>query len=119
MVASVSSGFLQRCCTESLDARPWHEFAVRDGRAQDRIVATGWDGLVGILDAGGYMRYDYKTATKLLGVCVALMRDYGGSLDTLHDAAADPCDLERRIKAHLRAGTPDPERALVRLRRLF
>jgi len=52
-----------------------------------------------ILDAGGYVRYDYKTATKLLAVCETLIRDYGGSLDSLHDAAADPRDLENRIKA--------------------
>ena len=85
--------------SESLATRTWREFAVRDLLAPDRIVATGWDGLVGILDAGGYVRYDYKTATKLLDVCAALMRDYGGSLDALHDVAADPRDLERRIKA--------------------
>lgn len=84
--------------SESLATRTWREFAGRDVLAPDRIVATGWDGLVGILDAGGYVRYDYKTATKLLDVCAALIRDYGGSLDALHDAAADPRDLERRIK---------------------
>ena len=145
--------------SESLATRTWREFAVRDVLAPDRIVATGWDGLVGILDAGGYVRYDYKAATKLLNVCAALMRDYGGSLDALHDAAADPRDLERRIKAlgkgigdttvgiylrelrgiwakaepplsplaisgatalgYLRAGTPDPDRALARLRHLW
>ena len=85
--------------SESLATRTWREFAVRDLLAPDRIVATGWDGLVGILDAGGYVRYDYKAATKLLNVCAALMRDYGGSLDALQDAATDPRDLERRIKA--------------------
>jgi hypothetical protein len=85
--------------SETLATRTWREFAVRDLLAPNRIVATGWDGLVGILDAGGYVRYDYKTATKLLDVCTALMRDYGGSLDALHDAAADPRDLENRLKA--------------------
>lgn len=83
----------------SLATRTWREFAARGALTPDRILQTGWDGLVGILDAGGYVRYDYKTATKLLTVCEALMRDYGGSLDTLHDAAADPRDLENRIKA--------------------
>ena len=145
--------------SESLARRTWHEFAARGVLTPDRILATGWDGLVAILDAGGYVRYDYKTATKLLDMCVALMRDYGGSLDALHDAAADPRDLERRIKAlgkgigdttvgiylrelrgiwakaepplsplaisgatalgYLRAGTPDPDRALARLRHLW
>lgn len=85
--------------SESLATRTWREFAARGVLTPARIVATGWDGLVGIIDAGGYVRYDYKTATKLLAVCDALMHDYGGSLDTLHDAAADPRDLENRIKA--------------------
>ncbi len=85
--------------SESLATRTWREFAARGVLTPDRILATGWDGLVDILDAGGYVRYDYKTATKLLAVCEALMRDYGGSLDTLHDAAADPRDLENRLKA--------------------
>ena len=85
--------------SESLAARTWREFAAHGVLAPDRIVETGWDGLVRILDAGGYVRYDYKTATKLLAVCEALIRDYGGSLDTLHDVAADPRDLESRLKA--------------------
>ena len=85
--------------SESLARRTWREFAARGMLTPERILATGWDGLVDILDAGGYVRYDYKTATKLLEVCAALMRDYGGSLDALHAAAADARDLENRLKA--------------------
>jgi hypothetical protein len=85
--------------SESLATRTWREFAARGVLTPDRVLATGWDGLVGILDAGGYVRYDYKTATKLLAICDALMRDYRGNLDVLHDAATDPRDLENRIKA--------------------
>jgi len=85
--------------SESLATRTWNEFATRGMLTPERILATGWDGLVGILDSGGYVRYDYKTATKLLDVCSALMRDYGGSLDALHDTASDARDLESRIKA--------------------
>jgi hypothetical protein len=85
--------------SEALASRTWHQFADRGVLTPEAILATGWDGLVAILDAGGYVRYDYKTATKLLDACAALMRDYGGSLDALHDAAADPRDLENRLKA--------------------
>jgi len=85
--------------SESLATRTWHAFSARDVITPDRILATGWDGLVSILDTGGYVRYDYKTATKLLEVCAALMRDYGGSLDALHDAALDARELESRLKA--------------------
>lgn len=83
----------------ALADRTWHEFATRGVLTPQRIVQTGWNGLVAILDAGGYVRYDYKTATKLLDVCGALLRDYGGSLDRLHAAAAGPRDLETRLKA--------------------
>jgi len=85
--------------SEALATRTWRGFAAAGVLAPERIVATGWDGLVALLDAGGYARYDYKTATKLLAVCEALIRDYDGSLDALHDAAADPRDLEDRIRA--------------------
>jgi len=85
--------------SESLATRTWLEFAARGVLTPDRILQTGWDGLVVILDASGYVRYDYKTATKLLAVCDALIRDYGGCLDSLHGAASDPRDLESRLKA--------------------
>ncbi len=85
--------------SESLATRTWRQFAARGVLSPERIAATGWDGLVALLDAGGYARYDYKTATKLLAVCEALLRDYGGNLDVLHAAAADQRDLESRIKA--------------------
>ncbi len=85
--------------TELLATRTWHEFDARAVITPQRIVDTSWDGLVEILDAGGYVRYDYKTATKLLAVCAALLHDYDGNLDTLHAAAADPRDLETRLKA--------------------
>jgi hypothetical protein len=62
-----------------------------------QIMQTGWDGLVRILDAGGYVRYDFKTATKLLDVFGALRNRYG-TLETLHAVAADARDLENRLK---------------------
>jgi hypothetical protein len=85
--------------SEQLATRTWHEFAARGVLNPQRMLATGWDGLVAILDAGGYVRYDFKTATKLLAVCTTLLRDYAGDLDTLHAAATDPRDLEARLKA--------------------
>lgn len=85
--------------SEPLASRTWHEFAARGVLAPQRMLDTGWDGLVAILDAGGYTRYDFKTATKLLAVCATLLRDYGGDLDALHAAASDARDLEANLKA--------------------
>ncbi|MEM3727444.1 MAG: hypothetical protein QXG49_03565, partial [Candidatus Bathyarchaeia archaeon] len=31
-----------------------------------KILEAGWDKLVEILDSGGYVRYDYSTATNIL-----------------------------------------------------
>jgi hypothetical protein len=84
--------------SEQLASRTWHEFAARGVLTPRHILDTGWDGLVAILDAGGYVRYDFKTATKLLAVCTSLLRDYAGNLDVLHAAAVDPRDLEARLK---------------------
>jgi hypothetical protein len=85
--------------SEQLATRTWREFAAHGVLTPQRIVDTGWDGLVAILDAGGYVRYDFKTATKLLAVCTTLLGDYSGDLDILHDAATDARDLEERLKA--------------------
>lgn len=82
---------------ETIASRTWHEFKASGILTPQRMIDTGWDGLVAILDRGGYVRYDYKTATKLLAVNQALLGSYGGNLNTLHAAAADPSDLERRI----------------------
>lgn len=84
---------------EQLATRAWRELAAHDLLAPQRMIDTGWDRLVAILDAGGYVRYDFKTATKLLAVCATLLRDYAGDLDALHAAAIDPSDLETRLKA--------------------
>ncbi|MGC8631806.1 MAG: hypothetical protein ACP5T2_05240 [Thermoprotei archaeon] len=63
----------------------------------DVILQTGWDGLVKILDAGGYTRYDFSTATKLLSVFGSLKKDYG-SLTRLEELSENSKDLEMRIK---------------------
>lgn len=75
------------------------EFIRRDLTSPDRIVKAGWETVVDTLDAGGYVRYDFKTATKLLDVMNNLISRYGGDLETLHDAAADARDLEARLKS--------------------
>jgi len=63
-----------------------------------RILETGWDGLVRILDEGGYTRYDFKTADKLLEVMQNLMKKHDGSLNFLRSNASNAKDLENRLK---------------------
>ena len=64
----------------------------------ERILAAGWDRLVTILDAGGYVRYDFSTASRLLAIMEALTRLYGGDLNALHERARDNVDLEGLLK---------------------
>lgn len=85
--------------SENIASRTWHEFERCGLLTPQRMIDAGWDRLVAALDRGGYVRYDYKTATKLLDASRALLADYGGDLNALHAAAADAADLQRRIMA--------------------
>lgn len=82
-----------------LAARTYRVFAAAGVLTPQAILKTGWDGLVALLDEGGYARYDFKTATKLLTLMESLERDYDGDLDRLAAAATDPRDLEQRLMA--------------------
>jgi len=85
--------------SESIVNKTFREFDTRDIVSPKTVLDTGWDGLVEVLDRGGYVRYDFKTATKLLDLCRTLTENYGADLATLHAAATDPKDLEQRLKA--------------------
>lgn len=79
--------------------RTFREFEQRGVVTPATILATGWDDLVVILDAGGYTRYDFSTASRLLTIVETLDSRYGGNLNELHCQAQDNGDLERRLKA--------------------
>jgi endonuclease III len=66
--------------------------------APGKILETGWDGLVKILDEGGYARYDFKTSDKLLEVMGNLVTRYEGRLNLVHERSLDSYDLEKRLK---------------------
>ncbi len=82
-----------------LAARTYLVFAARGIFNPDDILAQGWDNLVVLLDEGGYTRYDFKTATKLLRVMSTLKEEYQGSLERVHDLSLSYEDLESRLKA--------------------
>ena len=62
------------------------------------IVNAGWDRLVNILDEGGYTRYDFSTADKLLEVFGNLEKQYGGDLNRLYWASTDGVEVETNLK---------------------
>ncbi len=80
-----------------LAARTYQVFAARGLYTPAAILEQGWDNLVALLDEGGYARYDFKTASKLLKIMGTLQEQYQGSLERLHAAAADGPDLEQRL----------------------
>lgn len=75
----------------------WREFARRGVDTPERIRQAGWDGLVAILDEGGYARYDFSTATRLLAIAGDILERYRGELNVLHDRSDGPRDLEVRL----------------------
>lgn len=85
--------------TQGIAGKTYHEFQRAGVTSPERILETGWNGLVEILDRGGYVRYDYKTATKLLAVCQTLTERYGGDLNAVHSASSSPEDLSVRLRA--------------------
>lgn len=81
-----------------LAARTYRVFAARGLWTPEAILAQGWDNLVVLLDEGGYARYDFKTATKLLNVMGTLQEQYQGSLERLHALSGSYADLEARLR---------------------
>lgn len=62
----------------------------------DSILRAGWDRLVEVLDSGGYVRYDFSTATNILENIKRLKLEYR-DLERLHEKACNPRDLESKL----------------------
>jgi hypothetical protein len=85
--------------TESSVIKTYKCFQKHGVLTPTKILETGWDGLVKILDEGSYTRYDFKTADKLLLVMQNLTEKYHGSLSAVHGRASEELDLESRLKS--------------------
>ena len=92
-----SKFFVARIGT-NIAIKTYREFEKCGVLSPEKILETGWDGLVRILDDGGYVRYDFSTATKLLEIMEDLMKFYYGDLNKLHEMADDEDDLEDLLK---------------------
>ena len=87
-----------RRISEEIAKRTYRTFERYNILSPEKIIEAGWDELVGILDEGGYVRYDFSTATRLLEICEELLDRYG-SLSKLHESAKDEKDLEKKLLA--------------------
>jgi hypothetical protein len=83
--------------SEKIASNTYKQFEQYGLDSPEKIIAAGWDELVRILDGGGYVRYDFSTATKLLEIMEVLRERYG-SLDNLYEQSADVKELERRVR---------------------
>jgi endonuclease III len=88
--------FAKRISAETAK-KTYRYFEQEELTSSDAIVHAGWDRLVKVLDSGGYTRYDFSTATKLLEIAKTLKEKYG-SLENLHSESSSPSDLENRLK---------------------
>jgi len=77
--------------------KTYRRFEEEELTTQDKILEAGWDRLVQVLDSGGYVRYDFSTASRLLEIMRELKAKYG-DLETLHNESTSPSDLERRLQ---------------------
>ena len=63
----------------------------------DKLIEAGWDRIVDVLDSGGYVRYDFSTATNILDNMRFLVKEYEGDVDKIHKRAKDSKDLEKML----------------------
>ena len=78
--------------------RTYRVFADAGVRTLPDSEAHSWDDLVRLLDAGGYARYDFRTATRLQQLAVEVRARFGGSVSSLR-TVVDPSTLESALDA--------------------
>jgi endonuclease III len=83
--------------SERIASNTYREFDDAGIDSPDRILSAGWDELVRLLDAGGYARYDFSTATKLLAIMKEL-KDRYGDLEELYRRSSGTEDLENKLR---------------------
>ena len=87
--------FAKRISSE-VAKRTYREFEKEGIVTPESITGAGWDKLVEVLDSGGYVRYDFSTASNLLEIAASLREKYG-SLEVLYTQSQDSRELEKRL----------------------
>ncbi len=83
--------------SENIASRTFSIMKVEGLIEPGRIIERGWEGLVDILDLGGYTRYDFKTATKILNVSRNIISK--GGLKNIIENSANPEELVKELKS--------------------
>lgn len=88
--------FAKRISAE-IAKKTFREFVREELTTPNKLIEAGWDRIVDILDSGGYVRYDFSTATNILDNMKFLVKEYGGDIDRIHERAKNSKDLERKL----------------------
>lgn len=83
--------------SENIASETYRAFEKAGLDSPGKIISADWHKLVSTLDSGGYVRYDFSTATKLQNVMRDLKKKYG-TLENLRRQSSDVHDLERRLQ---------------------
>ena len=83
--------------SEKIAIKTYKTFEKNNVLTPRKILDKRWKGLVKILDDGGYARYDFSTASKLLLIMKTLLQKYG-SLNNLYKQSSDSEDVEKRLQ---------------------
>ena len=92
----IASILFAKRISSQIAKRTYREFEGENIVTPESILEAGWDKLVEVLDSGGYVRYDFSTASNLLEIAASLKEKYG-SLDSLYTQAKDSQDLEKKL----------------------
>ncbi len=82
--------------SEKIAMKTYKTFEKYNILSPEKILDAGWDELVRILDEGGYVRYDFSTATKLLNIMKELKEKYG-SLEELYANSRNTEELKSKL----------------------
>ncbi len=93
----LASVFFTGGVSTEIAKRTYKEFEREEMLTPERIIEAGWDRLVEVLDAGGYVVYDFATASKVLEIATKLKERYG-SLENLYERAKNNKDLEKKLQ---------------------
>lgn len=93
----LASVFFAKRISSQTAKETYFYFEQEELTSPEAILDAGWDRLVEVLDEGGYTRYDFSTATYLLGIAKMLKEKYG-SLEGLYEESSSSSDLERRLE---------------------
>ena len=83
--------------SETIAIKTYNEFQKNKILSPQKIIQKKWKGIVKILDDGGYVRYDFSTASKILDISKTLLKKYK-TLNNLYKQSKDAKEVEEKLQ---------------------